>query len=115
MRFAGAADGALSLADAMASGEAAARRVSDTEAVTPRIAVSAQASPHVVSGISQKSFVDFQHDVTVEDILLADRAGYRSVEHLKRYTTLGMATDQGKAGQILGHAVLAQQDRKSVV
>src|SRR3546814_7949196 len=108
MMFAGAADGALSLADAMASGEAAARRVSDTETVTPRIAVSAQASPHVVSGSSQKSFVDFQHDVTVDDILLADREGYRSVEHLKRYTTLGMATDQGKAGQILGHAVLAQ-------
>ena len=108
MMFAGAADGALSLADAMASGEAAARGVLDTETVTPRIAVSAQASPHVVCGSSQKSFVDFQHDVTVDDILLADREGYSSVEHLKRYTTLGMATDQGKAGQILGHAVLAQ-------
>ena len=43
-----------------------------------------------------KAFVDFQNDVTVNDIALAEREGFRSVEHLKRYTTLGMATDQGK-------------------
>jgi sarcosine oxidase subunit alpha len=108
MMFAGAADGALSLADAIASGEVAATRVCGALAVTLPVSTSMQASPHVVSGSSQKSFVDFQHDVTVDDILLADREGYRSVEHLKRYTTLGMATDQGKAGQVLGHAVLAQ-------
>ncbi len=108
MMFAGAADGALSLADAMASGEAAARRICDAAAAAQPVVVSAQASPHVVSDSGQKSFVDFQHDVTVDDVLLADREGYRSVEHLKRYTTLGMATDQGKAGQVLGHAVLAQ-------
>ena len=43
-----------------------------------------------------KAFVDFQNDVTTKDIALADQEGFRSVEHLKRYTTLGMATDQGK-------------------
>ena len=43
-----------------------------------------------------KAFVDFQNDVTADDIALAAREGFRSVEHLKRYTTLGMATDQGK-------------------
>ena len=45
-----------------------------------------------------KSFVDFQHDVTAEDVRLAHREGFISVEHLKRYTTLGMANDQRKDG-----------------
>ena len=40
-------------------------------------------------------FVDFQNDVTVKDIKLALSEGYRSIEHIKRYTTTGMATDQG--------------------
>ena len=48
-----------------------------------------------------KSFVDFQHDVTAEDVRLAHREGFISVEHLKRYTTLGMANDQGKMGNII--------------
>ncbi|WP_157216982.1 sarcosine oxidase subunit alpha family protein [Flavisphingomonas formosensis] len=60
-----------------------------------------------VPGSKGKAFVDFQHDVTVDDIALAEREGFRSVEHLKRYTTLGMATDQGKAGQVNGQALLA--------
>ncbi len=55
-----------------------------------------------------KQFVDFQNDVTAADIRLAAREGYESVEHAKRYTTLGMATDQGKLSNIPGHAVLAQ-------
>jgi heterotetrameric sarcosine oxidase alpha subunit len=108
MLFAGAADGALSLPEAIASGEAAADRACGSSNTPQSAARSAQASPHVVSACAQKSFIDFQHDVTVDDILLADREGYCSVEHVKRYTTLGMATDQGKAGQILGHKVLAE-------
>src|SRR4029077_16845251 len=55
-----------------------------------------------------KSFVDFQHDVTSNDIALAAREGFRSVELLKRYTTLGMATDQGKTSNINGQALMAQ-------
>ncbi|MEL7153505.1 MAG: 2Fe-2S iron-sulfur cluster-binding protein, partial [Pseudomonadota bacterium] len=47
-------------------------------------------------GRKLKSFVDPQHDVTTSDVRLAHKEGYVSVEHLKRYTTLGMATDQGK-------------------
>ena len=46
------------------------------------------------------SFIDFQNDVTAADIDLAWQEGYRSVEHLKRYTTLGMATDQGKTSNM---------------
>ena len=59
-------------------------------------------------GRKLKSFVDPQHDVTTEDVRQAAREGYVSVEHLKRYTTLGMATDQGKNGNILGLAVMAE-------
>ena len=53
------------------------------------------------------SFIDFQNDVTAADIDLAWREGYRSVEHLKRYTTLGMATDQGKTSNMAALARLA--------
>jgi sarcosine oxidase subunit alpha len=60
-----------------------------------------------VPGSRGKSFVDFQHDVTRADIELAAHEGYRSVELLKRYTTLGMATDQGKTSNINGHAIMA--------
>ena len=60
-----------------------------------------------VPGRSGKAFVDFQHDVTDQDVALAHREGFRSVEHLKRYTTLGMATDQGKTANVTGLAVMA--------
>ena len=56
-----------------------------------------------------KRFVDLQNDVTVNDIALAAREGYQAVEHLKRYTTLGMGTDQGKTSNIVGLALLAEQ------
>lgn len=55
-----------------------------------------------------KRFVDIQNDVTVEDIELAYSEGYVSVEHLKRYTTLGMGTDQGRTSNISGLANLAR-------
>lgn len=55
-----------------------------------------------------KSFVDLQNDVTTADLTLAAREGYASVEHLKRYTTLGMGTDQGKTSNINGLAILAE-------
>lgn len=55
-----------------------------------------------------KAFVDLQHDVTADDVRLAHREGYVSVEHLKRYTTLGMATDQGKTSNVPGLAIMAE-------
>ena len=54
-----------------------------------------------------KMWLDYQNDVKVSDVQLAAREGYVSVEHTKRYTTLGMATDQGKLSNINGLAVLA--------
>ena len=63
--------------------------------------------PHPASGKRRKQFVDLQNDVSVDDIALAHREGYESVEHLKRYTTLGMATDQGKTSNVNALAILA--------
>ena len=54
-----------------------------------------------------KRFVDLQNDVTADDLALAEREGYHSVEHLKRYTTLGMGTDQGRTSNVNGLAILA--------
>ncbi|WP_342643550.1 sarcosine oxidase subunit alpha family protein [Rhodoligotrophos ferricapiens] len=56
---------------------------------------------------ARKRFLDFQHDVSASDVELAHREGYVSVEHMKRYTTLGMATDQGKLANVPGLAILA--------
>ena len=67
-----------------------------------------------VEGAKQKAFVDQQNDVTASDIRLAEREGYRSVEHLKRYTTLGMATDQGKTSNVNGLAILAELTGKTI-
>ncbi|MFW2545002.1 sarcosine oxidase subunit alpha family protein [Primorskyibacter sp. 2E107] len=54
-----------------------------------------------------KAWLDYQNDVKVSDVQLAAREGYESVEHTKRYTTLGMATDQGKLSNINGLATLS--------
>ena len=62
----------------------------------------------VSSASNKKAFVDLQHDVTTTDIRLAHQEGFVSVEHLKRYTTLGMATDQGKMGNVIGIALMAE-------
>ena len=61
-----------------------------------------------------KRFVDLQNDVTADDVTLAAREGYTSVEHLKRYTTLGMGTDQGKTSNVIGLALLAQAIDKRI-
>ena len=62
------------------------------------------------AGNPKAAFVDFQNDVTVADLDLAWREGYRSVEHLKRYTTLGMATDQGKTSNMAALDRIARRE-----
>ncbi|MFQ5438636.1 MAG: 2Fe-2S iron-sulfur cluster-binding protein, partial [Paracoccaceae bacterium] len=57
--------------------------------------------------LQSRMFLDFQNDVKVSDVRLAAQEGYESVEHTKRYTTLGMASDQGKLSNINGMAILA--------
>ncbi|MGX7877350.1 FAD-dependent oxidoreductase [Mesorhizobium sp. ORM6] len=68
------------------------------------IAVPLRENPPAQGG---KAFVDFQMDVTTKDIELAHREGYESVEHLKRYTTLGMGTDQGKTSNFAALSAMA--------
>jgi sarcosine oxidase subunit alpha len=58
-------------------------------------------------GHQGKHFVDFQNDVTAADLSLAAREGYRSIEHVKRYTTTGMGTDQGKTSNVNALAIVA--------
>jgi heterotetrameric sarcosine oxidase alpha subunit len=116
---AGAANGALTLAASLGEGwragaeavgrgrEAGASPRSDDEAA-------AVAPFWRVADSKGKAFVDFQNDVTTDDIALAAREGYRSVEHLKRYTTLGMATDQGKTSNVVGLAILAELSGRTI-
>jgi sarcosine oxidase subunit alpha len=65
-----------------------------------------------VAGLPGKQYVDLQNDVTADDIALAVRENYRSVEHLKRYTTTGMGTDQGKTSNVNAISIVAEQTRR---
>ena len=61
-----------------------------------------------------RAWVDFQNDVTVKDICQSATENFRSVEHMKRYTTQGMATDQGKSSNVVALAVLAEATDRSI-
>ncbi|KIC29070.1 sarcosine oxidase subunit alpha [Leisingera sp. ANG-M6] len=61
-----------------------------------------------------RAWLDQQNDVTVKDVKLAHQENFRSVEHLKRYTTLGMATDQGKTSNMGGLAIMAELAGKQI-
>ena len=133
---AGAANGCFDLGAALTQGHAAGvaaaaqaglpatgrlTRGSELAAPAPALALTAPRSESMATSPleplwavtsprkSAKRFVDLQNDVTVNDIALAAREGYQAVEHLKRYTTLGMGTDQGKTSNIVGLALMAEQ------
>ncbi|KAA3450757.1 sarcosine oxidase subunit alpha [Mesorhizobium sp. SARCC-RB16n] len=121
MVAAGAANGAFGLGaclrEGFAAGAAAARDAghgngSGSTPVADDEAFSLTPLWHVAG--KGKAFVDQQHDVTASDIELAQREGFESVEHLKRYTTLGMATDQGKTSNVAGLAIMAVVTGKSI-
>lgn len=115
MLVAGAANGEFGLGAALAAGHAVA--IASLEAIGSETrsagrAPAAANEPVALSPLwhvagAAKAFVDFQNDVTADDVTLAHREGYVSVEHMKRYTTLGMATDQGKTSNVTGLAILA--------
>jgi len=118
---AGGANGALTTDAVVAqAAEAIAAALSDlgmnAGSVAPVVTVAAESDTLPVwctpspgkAGLGGKHFLDYQNDVTVADVALAAREGYESVEHAKRYTTLGMATDQGKLSNINGHAILGK-------
>jgi sarcosine oxidase subunit alpha len=105
--IAGAGRGQFGLAEALDSGWAAGAAAAG-QPIARRFAVEALeadakgvvgALPHD-RGRRRKAFVDWQNDVVTSDLKLAVREGFRSIEHIKRYTTTGMATDQGKTSNI---------------
>ena len=100
---AGACNGQLLLSEALNNGAATAGETKnyevDGEAFVSGTSIEA---PRVSGSKMGSAFVDFQHDVTTKDIELAVREGFHSIEHIKRYTTTGMATDQGKTSNING-------------
>ncbi len=122
-QMAGAARGVFGLAAAARDGECAAQMVaaqlgydlgSVAEPALPADPEHTLINPLWEVAGRGKAFVDLQNDVTCEDIRLAAREGYEHVEHMKRYTTHGMATDQGRIGGLLGSAILAQARGLSV-
>ena len=70
--------------------------------------------PGAGAGTTVKAFVDFQNDVTAKDIRQAVHEGMRSIEHVKRFTTNGMATDQGKTSNMHGLAIAAEALNKDI-
>ncbi|SEK28154.1 N-methylglutamate dehydrogenase subunit C [Roseovarius azorensis] len=116
LSVAGAATGLFSTASALSSGsKAAAAALRDLgiraralpQPATEDAPVSITPFWHVAEG-KGRAWLDQQNDVTVKDVKLAHQENFRSVEHLKRYTTLGMATDQGKTSNLGGLAVMAE-------
>ena len=120
----GAANGELSLGAALATGAAAGSAAAaesgfkassvDIPEPDPEFSQTALRSAAATTSRRGKAFVDFQNDVTTADIELAHREGFRSIEHAKRYTTLGMATDQGKTSNVNAIALLANLTRRGV-
>jgi sarcosine oxidase, subunit alpha len=115
----GAARGTFDLAACLAEGAAAGARAAAgcgfAPAETPPPAISAR-TPAPSQPVwlmpgddrGRKSFVDLHNDVTAADIALAAREGFAAIEHVKRWTTLGMGTDQGKTGNFNGLALLSE-------
>src|SRR6056297_1032434 len=118
---AGAADGCLDLATVLDNADAAGKAAAQATGHAPANEATPQAQPETMAPIQavwmmpqganyklrMKAWLDYQNDVKVSDIQLAAREGFESVEHAKRYTTLGMATDQGKLSNINGLAILS--------
>ncbi|MGJ8603044.1 MAG: sarcosine oxidase subunit alpha family protein [Marivita sp.] len=121
MTVAGAASGVFSTHGALVSGaEAAAKALSDLgiKANAPTLP-EAEDSPVKITPFwhvktAKRAWVDQQNDVTSKDIKLAHQENFVSVEHLKRYTTLGMATDQGKTSNTAGLAIMAEVAGKQI-
>ena len=118
-RSAGACNGATNLRACLTEGAwAGAAAASDAgvdaepaampKVVEPGLPQAAISAMWQVPGKATKAFVDLQDDVTARDLHLAVREGYRSVEHAKRYTTVGMGTDQGKTVTMNAFGILSQ-------
>ena len=124
---AGGANGTLDLAGCLQEGAAAGNQAAiacgfeastqparaepiDSQAILPLWLLPSPYTP----GRGPKAFVDMQNDVGAADIALAVREGFKSVEHVKRYTAMGFGTDQGKLGNINGMGILAASMGQSI-
>ncbi|MHA3978923.1 sarcosine oxidase subunit alpha family protein [Halovulum sp. GXIMD14794] len=113
---AGAALGQFSTRGAMKSGQFRARKALEELGFTPPsipVPTAEDARPRLsplwqVPRTKGRAWLDFQNDVTTKDVALAHAENFRSVEHMKRYTTLGMATDQGKTANVGALGVMAE-------
>ncbi len=122
MAVAGAANGAMTLAAALQEGHAQAHAQLQEIGIKPASSPvpAAEDEPRECAAFwhvkesRKRGWLDLQNDVTVKDVKLANHEGFRSVELLKRYTTLGMATDQGKTSNIGALAVLAEESGKTI-
>lgn len=135
MSVAGAANGALTLKTCFNAGhEAAIAALNGLESVASKLDITQAGTapeandesynleafwqvPFKARGLGaawSRSWVDMQNDVTAKDITLAHQEGFEASEHVKRYTTLGMATDQGKTSNVLGLAVLANATGRTI-
>jgi sarcosine oxidase subunit alpha len=108
----------MSTQGALESGAKAARTALGLKGRLPKLpsaedAPVAQTPFWYVEGCS-RAWLDQQTDVTVKEVKLSHQEGFRSVEHLKRYTTLGMATDQGKTSNMGGLAIMAELAGKTI-
>jgi methylglutamate dehydrogenase subunit C len=116
----GATNGSMSTHGALATGHAAALRA--VEALGRKVSVAlpeAEDMPYRLKALwavegTGRAWIDFANDVTTKDVKLAAQEGFRSVEHMKRYTTQGMAPDQGKNSNVAALAVLADATGRGI-
>ena len=123
-RSAGACNATFDLAGALAEGNAAGRAAAGAAGFAARsaraytvggvVAAREGAGPPPRADRRAKAFVDFQNDVCAKDVALAVQEGMRSIEHIKRYTTTGMATDQGKLSNMNALGLAADTLGKSI-
>ena len=122
MQVAGAASGTLTLKAGLQDAAQSAETILNDLGMAVKKSESFEAEDEAHSATSfwhvkttgKRAWVDLQNDVTTKDIKLSYQEGFRSVEHLKRYSTLGMATDQGKTSNIAGLAILAECSGKTI-
>jgi sarcosine oxidase subunit alpha len=122
-RSAGACNGALTLAACLEEGARAGMEAAGAAGFAAELPELPTIEDEVQQPTQQlwqvpspkgKAFVDLQNDVTAADIGLALREGYRSVEHVKRYTTTGMGTDQGKTSNVNALGIIAETTGQSI-
>ena len=116
----GAANGIFELGEVLADGHQAGVQAARSLGFTTDLAAApvgqGDSPPHLFAfwrtpakrSDEKRQFVDFQNDVTVEDLRQSLEEGFTDIEHVKRYTTLGVGTDQGRIGAVLGAAILAE-------